>query len=225
MILPGMNLLCHTAYPRAIIPHYHEQILGNKPHVFIRLHNLDMGESLPIGTYFVLTLDNQHASVSKNSIGFSSTLNIKFKHGFVIFAPRPIARAIVAVVAFIRFLARVRSATRRVHVWRVEHHTIYVSVSVREITAVGPVCDVGRQESVSAQFYILPEHTLAVGDIRHDAALEYIEFQDFGEHILIRRLICAQNEIIFRGSVSDNPFCARSHVCVLTAKTPQDILL
>ncbi len=213
-----MNLSCHTAYAWAIVTHYHEQILGDKTDVFIRLHNLDMCESLPVGAYLILALDNQNSTVPQYSISLPTAVNVEFKHGFVIFTPCPITRAVVAIVAFVWLLAGVCSATRGVHIRRIEHDTIYVPIFVREIATVGPVCDVGRQESVSAQFYILPEHALAVCDIGYDAALGNIEFQDFREHILIRRLVCAQNEIISRGSVSDNPFCARSHVYILKSK-------
>ena len=209
-----MYLSCHTAYARAIITHYYEQILGDKTDVFILPHDLDMCKSLPVGTYFVLALDDKHSAIPQYPVSLSTTINVQFKHGFVIFAPCPITRAIVAVVAFVWILARVRGATRGVHVWRVEHHTIYIPVSVRKVTTVGTICDVGRQESVSAKFYILPEHALAIGDVSYNATFGNIEFQDFGEHVFVRRLVCAQNEIISGGAVPDDPLCARSQTYV-----------
>ena len=134
-----MYLPCHTAYAWTVVTHYHEQVFGNKTHVFILLHDLDMSESLPVGTYFVLALDDEYSAIPQYPVSLSTAINVQFKNSFVIFAPRPITRAIVAVVAFVWILARVRGATRGVHIWRVEHHAIYVSISVWKITTVGPV--------------------------------------------------------------------------------------
>lgn len=215
MVLPRVYLSCHTAYARAVVAHHDEQILSDKTYIFILTHDLDMGESLPVGTYLVLAFDDENASVTQYSISLAAAVHIEFKHGFVIFAPRPIACAVVAIVAFVWLLAGVGSAARGVHIRGVEHHAIYVPVSVWKIAAVGPVCDVGRQESVSAQLDILPEHTLAVGDVGYDATARDIEFQDFGEHVFVWRLVRAQNEIVSGDAVSDDPLGVYSHVCVL----------
>ena len=223
MVLPRVHLSCHTTYPRAVVAHHNEEVFSNKTHVFILSHDFDMCESLTVGTYFVLALDDEYSAIPQYPVSLSTAINVQFKNSFVIFAPRPITRAIVAVVAFVWILARVRGATRGVHIWRVEHHAIYVSISVWKITTVGPVCNVGWQKPVSAQFYILPEHTLAIGDISYNAAPGNIEFQDFGEHVFVGRLVCAQDKIVSGGAVSDDPFGSRSHVCVLTATTLQDI--
>ena len=175
-----MYLPCHTAYAWAVVAHHNEEVFGNKPDVFILPHDLDMGESLPVGTYLVLAFDDENAAVSQHSISLATAVNVEFEHGFVIFAPRPIAGAVVAIVAFVWLLAGICSAARGVHIRRVEHHAIYVPVSVWKIATVGPVCDVGWQKPISAQFDILPEHSLAIGNISYNATLRDIEFQDLG---------------------------------------------
>lgn len=42
-----MYLPCHTTYTRAVAAHHNEEVFGDKANVFIFLHYLDMGESLP----------------------------------------------------------------------------------------------------------------------------------------------------------------------------------
>ncbi len=217
MVFPRVNLPCHTAYSRPVISHYHKQVFSNKADVLILPHNLDMGESLPVGAYFVLALDDEYAAVSQDAVSFLAAVNIQFQHRFVIFASGSIAGAVVAIVVFVWPVARVRCPARRVHIGRVEDNAIYLAIFVGKSAAVGSIGNVGWAKSVLPLFDVLPEHPFAVGHVRYNATGWHIESEYFREYVLIRRLMCAENKVIFGDAIPDDPFGLRSQVHVLTA--------
>lgn len=50
--------------PRAIPSDNNEQILGNEPDLLIHAHDLNMSESLPVGTNVVLAFYDKNAVLS-----------------------------------------------------------------------------------------------------------------------------------------------------------------
>ena len=76
--------------------------MGDEPHFTVSLHDLDMGEPLGIRAYLVLALHDQHASIPQDAVGFGPGFQIQVKHGFVVFAARPIAATVIPVVTLKR---------------------------------------------------------------------------------------------------------------------------
>ena len=67
MVFAGMNLLHHPANPRAVTPYYYEQVFCHKTDLLVGAHYLDVGEPLPVRTYFVLALDDQQPPRSRRT--------------------------------------------------------------------------------------------------------------------------------------------------------------
>ena len=91
MVLSGMNLSDCPANAWPVVPDHNEQVLGDKPQFVIHLHDLNVGESLAIGTNFVLTFDDQYAPIPQYPPGFTATFPVQVQYGFMVFASGPVA--------------------------------------------------------------------------------------------------------------------------------------
>ena len=63
MILTRVNLSNSSAYSWFIVPHDHKDAFTNKAHSLICLNYFHMSETLLVGTYLILTLDNKNSVI------------------------------------------------------------------------------------------------------------------------------------------------------------------
>jgi hypothetical protein len=62
MILPRVDLLNHSTHAGAVIPHHNEEIINFESHSCQFINDFNMRQPLTIGAYFILALDDQHAT-------------------------------------------------------------------------------------------------------------------------------------------------------------------
>ncbi len=61
MVLPRVRLNKHPAHTRLAVSHHDEEVFADEAIVAVLVDDLNVGESLLVGTYLVLTLDDEHA--------------------------------------------------------------------------------------------------------------------------------------------------------------------
>ena len=77
MVLSRMDLLLHPAHSRSVCSHQHKQVLGVELERDVLVDDFDVGQVLPIGTHFILALDNEGAAIAKHATRLHGGFDVK----------------------------------------------------------------------------------------------------------------------------------------------------
>lgn len=203
MVLSRMDLLEHATHTGPVAPHQGEQILDHEPLSRELVDNLDMRQSLLIGTDLIRTFHDVDAFVPQHAARFDGGGEIQVEYGLVVLPRRPVAGAVVPVILLVVLVTHVRRAAGCVHVGRIEDDTVKAAVLVGQVTAIDAARDVAREEPVRSSRDLLPEHALAVRDIGHRALWRDVEGEDSREQLVAGALVGREDELIRQTPAGD----------------------
>ena len=164
-----------------------------------------MGETLPVRAHFVLAFHDQHAALAQHPVRLLSRVFIQRQYRVVVLLRRLVSGTVVPIVPLERRVHRVGTPAGRVHVGRVQHHAIDPAVVIRQVAAVRTGLNVRCEPDVAVLRHMTPEHAFAVGDVGDGGALGNVEGQDPREHGLVAARVGAEDQVVGRYAVADDP--------------------
>ena len=99
MVFPGVDLLFDPADPWHVGPYDDKKILRIKPHPFIFINDLDMGQALRVGAYLVHTFDNQNTPVTQDALRFGACTKVHIRHSRMVLRRAPVLFILIALVS------------------------------------------------------------------------------------------------------------------------------
>ncbi len=81
-----------------------------------------MGQTLLIGTHFILTFDDIDTALAQDSPSLTRRSEIQIEYGFMVFFGG--IRLVVFVITFVVLMVCVSCTARRVHIGRVKYNTV-----------------------------------------------------------------------------------------------------
>lgn len=207
MILPGVDLSDGPAHTRFVIANDYEQILGNKAHISIGLHQFDMGKTLPVGTDFILALDNENPTISKHSECFLACITVKFKHRFMVLSCCLSSRSVVAVMLLECGVSPVGigCAAGGVHVRWVEDDAVYFPIVIRKVAAIHSGLNISPSYFIIFGWNLPPKHPLAIGYICNDATRLHIQAKNAGKYLIVSGSAGAEHQVVGGPTVTNDP--------------------
>lgn len=112
MVFPGVYLTGRGADSWSIVSHDNKQIFSYESQIIARVYDFNMRKTLPIRTYLVLTLDNEHTPISQDTVNLFCGFNVKFQNRFVIFTAGSVAARIVSAMILKRLVNSMCRASR-----------------------------------------------------------------------------------------------------------------
>jgi len=86
--------------------------------------DLDVGQTLLIGTNFIGAFDDEDALVSKDPVSFGCSLEVQVQDGFVVLSGRGVGGGVVPIVLFVVLVIDVRGTAGRMHIGWIEYDAV-----------------------------------------------------------------------------------------------------
>ena len=98
-----------------------------------------------------------------------------------------------------------RRSSRRVHIRRVKHNTVYGAVIIGQIAAIYPVAYISGEQLIQVGGYVPPEDTQTIRDISDCATGRNVETQNLRKNIIVPPHGCAEYQVISRFTILHSP--------------------